>query len=61
MDLESEESERFRGLPKTHRDQYGRILHELMMFAQAHTIPLCFSPSTCYGRSSPARGRGASD
>lgn len=41
---QSSSGERFRELPKTHQDQYRRILHELLTFAQGHTIPLCFAP-----------------
>jgi hypothetical protein len=41
---QSNSGEGFRQPPKTHQDQYRRIRHELVTFAQGHTIPLCFAP-----------------
>jgi hypothetical protein len=41
---QSSSGKRFRALPKTHQDQYRRIMHELMTFVQGHAIPICFAP-----------------
>lgn len=41
---QSNSGERFRGLSQAHQDQYRRIMHELMTFAQGHSIPIGFAP-----------------
>lgn len=41
---QSNSGERFRELPQTHKDQYRRIMRELMTFAQGHAIPIGFAP-----------------